>query len=220
MLLSNHTRSFRHNNLCGAARAFPELRELTLWNFGSELASPFQVQQCIWKSTPVTSRGFWWLTSRKWMAAKKKRIIFKNWTAVPRVEKYEIGGEAAVRILETIRYILFRDESFTRGLSNLRRFIYVRSDTNIRDWSLAYSFICSYWNRKESRHNITRIGKKLWGQNDLQTIQIFTFGTGWVTLVSKQLQGSDTIRGRLRCLSWLKNSTEKLSPHLKLWRPA
>ena len=33
-----------------------------------------------------------------------------------------------------------------RGQSNIRRFIYERSVTNIRDWSLAYSFICtSQW---------------------------------------------------------------------------
>ena len=44
-------------------------------------------------------------------------------------------------ILETIHFILFRDDSFTRGQSNMRRFIYERSTTNIRDWSLAYSFI-------------------------------------------------------------------------------
>ena len=40
-----------------------------------------------------------------------------------------------------ILFILFRDDSFTRGLSNNRRFINKRSATNIRDWSLAYSFI-------------------------------------------------------------------------------
>ena len=44
---------------------------------------------------------------------KKNRIAFKILTAVPRVEKYKIG--TAVQILETIRFILFRDDSFTRG---------------------------------------------------------------------------------------------------------
>ena len=44
---------------------------------------------------------------------KKKRIAFKIWTVFPRVEKYKIG--AAVQILETFRFILFRDDSFTRG---------------------------------------------------------------------------------------------------------
>ena len=70
----------------------------------------------------------------------KNRIAFKIWTIVPRVEKYKIGA-AAVQILGTIRFILFRDDSFTRGQVNMRRFIYERSATNIRDWSLAYSYI-------------------------------------------------------------------------------
>ena len=43
----------------------------------------------------------------------KNRIAFKICTAVPSVEKYKIG--AAVQILEMIRFILFRDDSFTRG---------------------------------------------------------------------------------------------------------
>ena len=72
----------------------------------------------------------------------KNRIAFKIWTAFPRVEKYKIGS--AVQILETIRFILFRDDSFTREQSNIQRFIYERSATNIRDWSLAYSFICPF----------------------------------------------------------------------------
>ena len=70
----------------------------------------------------------------------KNRIAFKIWTAVPGEEKYKIG--AVGKILETIRFIPFRDDSFTRGQSNIRRFIYERSVANIRDWSLAYSFIC------------------------------------------------------------------------------
>ena len=70
----------------------------------------------------------------------KNRKAFKIWTAVPGEEKYKIG--AVGQILETIRFILFRDGSFTRGQSNIRRFIYERSVDNIRDWSLAYSFIC------------------------------------------------------------------------------
>ena len=41
-----------------------------------------------------------------------------------------------------ICYVLFHDDSFTRGQSNMQRFIYKRSATNIRDWSLAYSFTC------------------------------------------------------------------------------
>ena len=50
------------------------------------------------------------------------------WTAVPRVEKYKIGA-AAVQILEKIRFILFRDDSFKNGQSNMRRFIGERSAT-------------------------------------------------------------------------------------------
>ena len=72
----------------------------------------------------------------------KNRIAFKIWTAVPRIENYKIGG-AAVQILDNIRLIIFHADSFTRGQSNMRRFIYERSATNIRDWSLAYSFIFS-----------------------------------------------------------------------------
>ena len=53
---------------------------------------------------------------------KKKRIDFKIWTAVSRGEKYKIG--AAVQTLEIIGFTLFRDDSFTRGTSNKRRFIY------------------------------------------------------------------------------------------------
>ena len=70
----------------------------------------------------------------------KNRIAFKIWTAVIRVEKYNTC--AAVQILVAICFISFRDDSFTRGQSNLRRFMYERSVTNIHDWSLAYSFIC------------------------------------------------------------------------------
>ena len=71
----------------------------------------------------------------------KNRIAFKIWTAVTRVEKYNTC--VAIQILVSICFISFRDDSFTRGPSNLRRFIYERSVTNIRDWSLAYSFIYS-----------------------------------------------------------------------------
>ena len=62
----------------------------------------------------------------------KNQVAFKIWTAVPRVEKYKIG--AAVQILETVRFIIFRVDSLTKGQSNIRRFIYERSATNIRDW--------------------------------------------------------------------------------------
>ena len=73
----------------------------------------------------------------------KNMIAFKIWTAVPGEEKYNIG--AVGKILETVRSIPFRDDSaFKGGQSNIRRFIYERSATNIRDWSLAYSFICQY----------------------------------------------------------------------------
>ena len=41
-----------------------------------------------------------------------KKKTFKIWTAVSPVEKYKIG--AAVQILETIRIILFRNDSFMR----------------------------------------------------------------------------------------------------------
>ena len=71
----------------------------------------------------------------------KNRIAFRIWTAVTRVEKYNTC--AAVQILVTICFISFRDDSFTSGQSNFRRFINERSVTNIRDWSLAYSFICT-----------------------------------------------------------------------------
>ena len=37
-----------------------------------------------------------------------------------------------------------RDDSLTRGQSNMRRLIYEKAATNIREWSLAYSFICIY----------------------------------------------------------------------------
>ena len=71
---------------------------------------------------------------------KKKTDSFKSVTAVPGEEKYKIG--AVGQILETIRFIPFRDDSIMRGQSNIRRFIYETSVTNIHDWSLAYSFIC------------------------------------------------------------------------------
>ena len=71
-------------------------------------------------------------------SSRKNRIAFKIWTAVPGVEKFTIG--AAVQILETFPFILFHD-SFTRGQPNMRLFIYESSATNIRDWSLAHSFI-------------------------------------------------------------------------------
>ena len=58
--------------------------------------------------------------------------------------KYKIGA-AAVQISETLRFISFRDDSFKNGQSNMRRFIYERSATNIRDWWLSYSFICNPW---------------------------------------------------------------------------
>ena len=74
---------------------------------------------------------------------KKNRIAFKIWTAVPRVENHKIG--AADQIWETIRFILFCDDSFTRGQSNMRRFIYERSNTDIRDWSLVYSSHVLTW---------------------------------------------------------------------------
>ena len=72
----------------------------------------------------------------------KKRTAFKIGTAVPGEEKYKIG--AVGQIIETIRFILFCDNSFTRGQSNIRRFSHERSVTNIRDWSLVYSFIYSF----------------------------------------------------------------------------
>ena len=62
------------------------------------------------------------------------------WTAIPRIEKYKIG--TAVQILDTIRFIIFYADLYTRGQSNMRRLIYERSVTNIRDWSLAYSCMC------------------------------------------------------------------------------
>ena len=65
---------------------------------------------------------------------KKKRTAFKTWTAVLHVEKYKIG--ATVHILETIAFFfyIFRDDSFTRGQSKMRRIIYESSATNISDW--------------------------------------------------------------------------------------
>ena len=78
----------------------------------------------------------------------KYRIAFKIWTAVPRGEKYKIG--AAVPIWDYISFILFRNDSFKKGQSNMRRFIYERSANNIHDWSLAYILLfaliwCSYF---------------------------------------------------------------------------
>ena len=93
----------------------------------------------IWKNTPMTSHWYWWLTSRKWFVMNWKTAnSLWNLNRSPSCWKYKIG--AAVQILETIRFILFRDDSFTRGQSNMRWFIYERSASNIRDWSLAYSF--------------------------------------------------------------------------------
>ena len=54
---------------------------------------------------------------------KKNRISFKF---LPQ----------SVHILETIRFILFRDDSFMRGRSNMQRYIYERSAPNIRDWRI------------------------------------------------------------------------------------
>ena len=79
----------------------------------------------------------------------------KNLNQSPSRWKYKIGA-AAVQILEAIRFILFRDDSFTRGQSNMRRFTYEKSATNIHDWSLAYSFICIYM------HNIWTIRNLLY----------------------------------------------------------
>ena len=71
----------------------------------------------------------------------KNRIAFKFRTAVPRVEKYKIG--AAVGILETIRFILFRPNLFRIERSVKYATVHLRMATNIRNWSLAYSFIYS-----------------------------------------------------------------------------
>ena len=51
--------------------------------------------------------------NRREIKTKQKRLAFKISTAVPGVEKYKIS--AAVYVLETICFILFRDDSFTRG---------------------------------------------------------------------------------------------------------
>ena len=67
----------------------------------------------IWKNTPVTSHGYWWLTSRKWIIANKiKRIVSKIWTATT-VLYFSTWGTSA-QILKAIRF-LFRKYSFTRG---------------------------------------------------------------------------------------------------------
>ena len=84
---------------------------------------------------PVMDIGGWPLVNESsWI--KKPDSLYN----LPRVIKYKTG--AVVRILATIRFILFHADSFTRGQSNMRRFIFERSTANIRDWSLAYSFIC------------------------------------------------------------------------------
>ena len=93
-----------------------------------------RIRQC-----PVTDIGGWPLVNESSRNEKKNRIAFEIWNAIPRVEKYKIG--AVAQILGTIHFILFRDDPFTSGKSNVRRFIYERSATNIRDWTLAYSFI-------------------------------------------------------------------------------
>ena len=58
-----------------------------------------------------------------------KRTVSKIWTAAPIL--YFLTRGTAVQILKAIRFFI------SRG------FIYERSDTNIRDWSMAYSFICT-----------------------------------------------------------------------------
>ena len=59
---------------------------------------------------------------------KKKRIVSKIWSAAP-ILYFSTRG-TTVQILKAIRFFISR------------RFIYEMSDTNIRDWSLAYSFNC------------------------------------------------------------------------------
>ena len=63
---------------------------------------------------------------------KKNRIAFKIWTAVPRVEKYKFG--AAGQILETIRFISFRYDSFTGGHSNTYTTIHLRAVSHQYPW--------------------------------------------------------------------------------------
>ena len=96
----------------------------------------------IWKNTPVTSHGYWWLTSRKWIAAYltdlleiKKRIFSKIWTAAPRVEK----NRWSISVFRDYPlYFILHQFINTRGQTNMRRFIYERSVTNI------YISICIY----------------------------------------------------------------------------
>ena len=56
--------------------------------------------------------------NRREIKKKTDTIAFKIWTAVPRVEEYKI--DAAVQILEDYPlYLLFRDDSLTRGLPTI-----------------------------------------------------------------------------------------------------
>ena len=82
----------------------------------------------IWKNTPVTSHGYWWLTSRKWIVTKWDKaaslLNLSHWTDFISFNARDCGSDF---------------KSYPVFIS--RRFIYERSDTNIRDWSQAYSFI-------------------------------------------------------------------------------
>ena len=97
----------------------------------------------------------------------KNRIAFKIWAAVPHVEKYKTV--AAVQILETICFILFHNDSSTRGQSKMRRFIYESSATNIRDWSLAYSFIFAIFRRVSSSRSCCAV---LWSVSALMSFTL------------------------------------------------
>ena len=67
---------------------------------------------------------------------------WKPWKSEPQsLALKNIKSVQSVQIRETIHFILFGDDSITTGQSNMRRFIYERSATNIHFWSLAYSFI-------------------------------------------------------------------------------
>ena len=73
----------------------------------------------------------------------KKRIVSKILPIAPIL--YFSSPGIAVQILKAIMFFISR------------RFIYERSDTNIRDWSLAYSFLCAVvW----SRSPLTLVARK------------------------------------------------------------
>ena len=74
---------------------------------GQSIIISFKGGKLLFKTTPI---GALFITDYE-SSRNKNRVVFKIWTAAPRIEKYKIGQQ----ILETIRFISFRDDLFTRG---------------------------------------------------------------------------------------------------------